>query len=206
MSHSVVKYRLPSLPVLRERFVPDFENGILHYKPGFSVPGKPKSKTIAGSAGKEGRRFVGIHRRQFAVARVLWKMYTCRDPGALYVDHINGDHTDDRICNLRAVTAGENRMNSKVAAKSGHKGVYMIKLRSGKIRYRVQVCRVLGEGPKGEKRSRDGRVRKTYSYGTYETLEEAVERYEQVKKEWGMTPFTRNERMHTEPNQDSQEE
>ncbi len=198
MSHSVVKHRLPSLPVLRERFIPDFENGRLLYKPGFRVCGKRRSQTVAGCPGKEGRKFVGINRRQYAVARVLWKMYTCRDPGALYVDHINGDHTDDRICNLRAVTAGENRMNSKVAAKSGHKGVYMIKLKSGGFRYRVQVCRVLGEGPFGEKRSRDGRVRKTYSYGTFKTLEEAVERYEQVKKEWGMAPFTRNESGNSE--------
>ena len=188
-----VKNRLPALPVLRERFIPDFNGGTLTNHPEFKGRrGLQKAGEIAGHKSKSnGRIFVGINGKQYSLSRILWKMHTGRDPGLLYVDHINGDVADNRISNLRLVTPGENRMNSKAASKSGYKGIYQYITKGGQVRYRVQVCRVTGTGPHGEKCSRDGRVRKTYSYGTFKTLREAVAKYEQVKAEWGMTAFSR---------------
>jgi hypothetical protein len=190
---SNVKNRLPALPILRARFTADFENGLLISREDFKGRrGQQKGGRPAGSQNRQNRRyFVGINGKQYALSRVLWKMHTGRDPGALYVDHINGDVADNRISNLRLVTPGENRMNSKTAAKSGFKGIYSYVNAKGENRYRVQVCRVTGTGPVGEKGSRDGRVRKTFSYGTFKTLREAVAKYEQVKKEWGMEAFSR---------------
>ena len=40
------------------------------------------------------------------------------------VDHVNGDRLDDRMINLRFVTAAESSANVKVHAASGYRGVY----------------------------------------------------------------------------------
>jgi len=189
---SNVKHRLPPLPVLRDRFIADFEKGTLTANPAYKGRrGNQKAGKPCGTSQADGRVKVGICGRQYPLARVLWKMHTGRDPGDLYVDHINGNVSDNRISNLRLVTPGENRMNSKTSSKSGFKGIYQYTTKKGELRYRVQVCRVTGRGPVGEKCSRDGLKRKTFTFGTYKTLREAVARYEEVKAEWGMEAFSR---------------
>jgi hypothetical protein len=55
------------------------------------------------------------------------------------VDHINGDKSDDRLCNLRVVTHQQNMWNQKIRADSqtGYKGVSFDK-RSGKYRAHIR--------------------------------------------------------------------
>jgi hypothetical protein len=125
----------------------------------------------------KGRRIVSYKGVTYAASRIAYLMMTMEDPGALYVDHINGDETDNRWGNLRAVTPSENAINRKTHAKSGHKGIYIQPRKGGRVAYVVQVCRKTGRGPVGEKYSRDGFKRKTITLGCFNTLEEAKECY-----------------------------
>ena len=62
--------------------------------------------------------------------RVVWCHYYGEWPDSnLVVDHINGDHYDNRIKNLRCVTHSENAKNRKRPDnnKSGHQGVIWYK-------------------------------------------------------------------------------
>ncbi|MCH9733308.1 MAG: HNH endonuclease [Actinomycetia bacterium] len=184
---SNVKNRIPSLPVLRDRFIADFEAGTLTANPDFKGRrGQQKAGKPCGHVTSDGRTMVGINGKQYPLTRVLWKMWTGRDPGPLYIDHINGDVADNSISNLRTVTPGENRMNSRPAAKSGHKGLHYYEAADGSGRWRVQLCRVVGRGPVGVKGSRDGLVRKTYSYGTFKSLAAAKARHAEVIQDWGI--------------------
>lgn len=103
----------------------------------------------------------------YAANRLAYYLYHGEDPGDLVVDHIDGDRTNNRIHNLRAVTVSENNMNRKTTAKSGHKGVYALGRKSG---YYVQYCRVTGTGEMGAKHSRDGYCRHTETIGKFPCL------------------------------------
>lgn len=57
--------------------------------------------------------------------RVIWLMVYGETPK--FIDHINGDRTDNRLRNLRSVTRSENARNRKTATNntSGYTGVHL---------------------------------------------------------------------------------
>lgn len=61
--------------------------------------------------------------KNYLAHRVAWALFHGEWPCDL-IDHINGDPLDNRICNLRAATASQNRRNQKPLARntSGLKG------------------------------------------------------------------------------------
>lgn len=68
---------------------------------------------------------------------ILLHRFLMRPPDGVFIDHINGDRSDNRRCNLRIATVGQNSFNSKLRVDntSGYKGVY--RDRTGK--YRAQI-------------------------------------------------------------------
>lgn len=60
--------------------------------------------------------------------RAAWAFHYGEWP-SLHLDHINGDRSDNRICNLRTVTPKENARNAaiRVDNTSGHQGVNWVK-------------------------------------------------------------------------------
>ena len=65
---------------------------------------------------------------RYRVHRIVWKLYYGVEPRE-FIDHINGDRTDNRIENLREANYNENMSNVKKSSKntSGYKGVSWIK-------------------------------------------------------------------------------
>jgi len=65
-----------------------------------------------------------IHGKSYMAHRVAWAIFYQEEPPQ-YIDHINGDPSDNRIENLRAVTAAENSQNQKLRSDnaSGTHGV-----------------------------------------------------------------------------------
>ena len=62
----------------------------------------------------DGKRF------RLLLHRVAWMLTYGRLPKQ--IDHINGDKTDNRLCNLREVTRSENEANKVFPWKYSHKG------------------------------------------------------------------------------------
>lgn len=116
--------RLPSAAELREMFSYDPENGELRWK---ALP--PRSKrdlrgALAGCWSSRGYLRVKINKETHRGHRVIWKIVTGEDP-ADTIDHINGNPSDNRVCNLRPATFSQSAMNTKISCRnrSGVRGV-----------------------------------------------------------------------------------
>lgn len=64
---------------------------------------------------KDGYLWCTINYKPYALHRLAWFYIYGKFPDNNYqIDHINGDRLDNRICNLRAVTARENNQNRNI--------------------------------------------------------------------------------------------
>ena len=134
---------------LSEMLTYDPEQGKLFWKEGY---GARYSGMEAGYLHDVniGRYKVKYKNKRYFRSRLAWVVYYGEEPNG-FIDHINGDKADDRICNLRDVTRVENALNSKMNRnnKTGFTGV----------------------------REHKGKFYVTYRkdrLGSYDTLEEAV--------------------------------
>ncbi len=129
-------------------------------------------------AGKEAFKFIGgngYHRgavfdRPMRAHRVIWALVHGAWPEA-DIDHINGDRSDNRLCNLRVVTRAENNRNAKRPTDntSGIPGVYSTRA-------------------PGKWFAKIGAGGKRIYLGTYDTFDLAVQAREAALKKHGFHP------------------
>lgn len=86
--------------------------------------GHPAGVRVDGNLSSRGRRRVKIHNVCYEAHRVAWALHYGWWPQT-FLDHANGDPTDNRITNLREATPSQNVANSRRASwnTSGYKGV-----------------------------------------------------------------------------------
>lgn len=56
---------------------------------------------------------VKLNQQSYFAHRIIWEMHYGPIPEGMQIDHINHDRTDNRLCNLRLVTASDNMKNQK---------------------------------------------------------------------------------------------
>ena len=113
----------------------------------------------AGANDGAGYLQVGVAGSLYRVHRIVWEMHHGPLPSGSEVDHINGDRSDNRLCNLRLANYSQNKMNMRMHAdnRTGFKGIH--KNRTGKYCAQIQAY-------------------KTKKYiGVFDTAEEAHEAY-----------------------------
>jgi hypothetical protein len=103
----------------------------------------------------------------FASTRVIWLVHFGAAP-TRDVDHINGDPTDNRLCNLRDVPTHINTQNRRTASKNSRTGVLGV---SPSSRYPGWFRADIHTG---------GRQK---ALGHFSTMEEAQQVYVQAKRE-----------------------
>jgi hypothetical protein len=126
-------------------------------------------------AGKEagrtyrGRRGVRIDGVDYGANRIIWKIYTGKDPEHV-IDHINGDALDDRIVNLRDVPVSLNNRNKRKGRS--HSGEVGVTQRKDSGRWHASVWL----------------NNKRHTIGTFDTKEEAVAARRALDALHGFTP------------------
>ena len=95
----------------RELFDYDPETGVLRWK--VSKQGL-KAGAVAGTVSKLGYVHVHADNHRTLAHRIVW-LYTHGAWPSGVIDHINGDPSDNRICNLRDVSRQVNQQNMRSA-------------------------------------------------------------------------------------------
>lgn len=149
-----------TLEVLRARLNYDPETGVFRWSARHAIC--LAAGDVAGSINAKTRyREIKLAYRSYLAHRLAWFHVHGELPRG-QIDHINGNRDDNRIANLRDVSASQNMLNRhKVQANAiGYPGLYM---KRGRYGARVMV---------------DGRFR---YLGTYDTPEQAHAVYQQHK-------------------------
>ena len=146
---------------------------ILSYNPETGVftwlqdRGRAKAGTGAGNVHKRtGYVRIDVSGKYYSAHRLAWWFHYGVQPED-QIDHINRDRSDNRICNLREATNGQNRANTKSSSVHGLKG--------------VSFKPWLKEKPWEARITKD---RKVISLGCFATKEEAHEAYCEKAKEF----------------------
>jgi hypothetical protein len=110
----------------------------------------------------------GKRTRWVSMHRLVWAWEYGDGSVPRYIDHINGDRTDNRLCNLRATTLSLNAHNCTVP-----------KMRSKPIPPGVYLNRLSGVSPYGACISHRN---KTLYLGVFSTVEQASAAYGEAKR------------------------
>ena len=123
---------LPSPKLLRQLLKYEPETGKLFWRTRFN--GRE-----AFTYTDKGYRRGAVFGRMLRAHRVAWAIYYGEWPKD-EIDHINGDKSDNRICNLRDVNRAENTHNLPLSPrnKTGHVGLFFDKKRQ-KWQSRIMV-------------------------------------------------------------------
>lgn len=126
-----------------------------------------------------------INAVQYSAHRIIWKMVFDEEPEM--IDHINGDGTDNRLCNLRPVNAQVNNQNRPLTRgnTTGASDVQWEPNR-GKFRARIRVNKI------------------RINLGSFEILEDAILARKKAERQFGFHPnHGRKKAAHPSPKRPS---
>ena len=131
---------------MKRRSTPDQVRKVVQYNPDtgelywlFDTPSRGRRKgDIADRPSKTGRRFICLLNDNVQSTHAIWAIVYGKWPER-YIDHINLNHADNRLCNLREATGSQNAANRVVSKRNptGRKGVTL--LPSGRFSAQIVV-------------------------------------------------------------------
>jgi hypothetical protein len=109
----------------------DYKDGVLTWKQG------RKNGRVAGSLKPTGYTVVEINNNNIMAHRLVWMMHNGSFEG--FIDHIDGNRSNNKIENLRLATVLQNSWNRKNNSnnRTGVKGVHQIKATN---KYQARIC------------------------------------------------------------------
>jgi Demerecviridae HNH endonuclease len=126
---------------------------------------------VAGSYTNNGYIFIGVYGLRFLAHRLAWLYMTGEWPKE-QIDHINRSRSDNRWCNLREASNGQNSANKLCYGQLGAPGV---EKHGTKYRARIKINY------------------QRIELGTFNTLAEAAEAYDKASKSYhGEYSFSSN--------------
>lgn len=102
----------------------EFLKSVLHYDQDTGIFTWVKNSKVAGYTQKDGYVRFNFNNKHFRAHKLAW-LYVYGEYPESHIDHINGNPSDNSICNLRLCTRNQNMQNRKINKnnKIGIKGV-----------------------------------------------------------------------------------
>ena len=143
-------------------FLYDPQSGIVTWKVNHN---HMRAGDRAGTKKRDGYRYISVSGTRMLEHRMAWFIVYGEWPYPS-IDHINMIKSDNRLCNLRIATVGENNQNRQKQSNntSGYKGVSLNK-KTKKYQARIMYNKI------------------GVSLGNYDSAEEAAEAYQTAAKE-----------------------
>lgn len=156
---------MPSIQRLRELFLYNPETGVITRILTVSPNGQKGWEV--GSKSGDGYLSARVDGKKIKAHRIAWALHHGMWPNN-QIDHMNGNRSDNRIVNLRDLTAGENKQNIRKARSNREPGALL----------GTTYC-------KRDKvwRAKIGINGKRINLGTFETAEAAYAAYVQKKRD-----------------------
>lgn len=101
--------------------------------------GRKKAGSEAGTLMHTGYIRININKNSYAAHRLAWLMYYGVEPDG-FIDHANGDRSDNRIANLRLATREQNAWNAN-QYKNNRTGLKGVHYNSRDKRYIAQITK-----------------------------------------------------------------
>lgn len=124
----------------RFKYSPESPTGLVWREDRFSGRGLKKLEVLAGSAAgtvaKGGYIKVSIDGKQAYAHRVIWELEVGPIPRGMCIDHIDGNRSNNRLDNLRLVTAKGNARNKAPKGGKARQGVWLYTIRRNGRAYR----------------------------------------------------------------------
>ena len=149
--------KLPPFHLIKELLNYNIITGVFTWKIKKS---NKKAGSIAGRVTNKGYVYITINGKGYAAHRLAWMLVTTKDPHPYEVDHKDGNTGNNAFKNLRKATIQQNSSNRKIGSNntSGHKSITFMPSQSLNPYY---VC--------------ISQQKKSYSLGSFPTLEKAIE-------------------------------
>ena len=137
---------------------------------GFRIHKARFANKEAGTIGAQGYIHIFINRKSYRAQRLAW-LYCYGSMPLLFIDHINGIRSDNRLSNLREVSNTDNIKNGKKRKNntSGYQGITWHKTAS-KWMAQIMVDR------------------KTIYLGLHDSIQEAIKARDIAEKVYGFHP------------------
>ena len=104
--------KLPKLSIIKEFFDYNPDTGIFKWAKN---KGKMKAGSIAGNLVSDtGYWKIRFNKQNYLAHRLAFYIMTGEYPEGMDIDHINGDRSDNRWCNLRKLNRSDNVAHRKV--------------------------------------------------------------------------------------------
>jgi hypothetical protein len=129
---------LPPLEIVESYLNYNSETGIGVWKRTSIKNGKMEIGSTAGSIQHNGYIYISFFSKKYAAHRLFWLLYYKQDPGSKFIDHIDRNRLNNKIANLRLVTASENALNATTRLNT-HTGIIGVCYHIGKKKFSAQI-------------------------------------------------------------------